>query len=113
MADPGFPVGGRQPRRGGANSQGGYVSKNLYVKMKESGPLGGCTPVAPPGSANASIKNYFLFLQAQAFSGNICRSLVCHDPKGDKCYILGDTPAYMGTTCGHKKVSNFILFTTL
>ena len=33
---PGFPVGG-----GGANSQGGYVSKNLYVKSKESGPLGG------------------------------------------------------------------------
>ena len=40
-ADPGFPVGGRQPRRGGANSRGGYVSKNLYVKMKESGPVGG------------------------------------------------------------------------
>ena len=26
---------------GGANSRGGYVSKNLYVKTKESGPLGG------------------------------------------------------------------------
>ena len=26
---------------GGANSRGGYVSKNLYIKMKESGPLGG------------------------------------------------------------------------
>ena len=32
---------GRQPRRGGANSRGGYVSKILYVKTKESGPLGG------------------------------------------------------------------------
>ena len=38
VADPGFPVGGRRPRRGGANSRDGYVSKNLYVKMKESGP---------------------------------------------------------------------------
>ena len=30
-----FPLGG------GANSQGSYVSKNLYVKIKESGPLWG------------------------------------------------------------------------
>ena len=36
MADPGFPVGG-------ANSRGGYVLKNLYVKTKESGPLGART----------------------------------------------------------------------
>ena len=43
--------GGRQPRRGGANSRGGYVSKIFYVKMKESGPLGGRAPAAPPGSA--------------------------------------------------------------
>ena len=42
-ADRGFPVGG-----GGANSRGGSVSKNLYVKTKESGPLGGCAPAAPP-----------------------------------------------------------------
>ena len=33
---------------GGMDSQGGYVSKILYVKMKESGPLG--------GSANAKIR---------------------------------------------------------
>ena len=32
VADPGFPVGGRRSRRGGADSQGGYVSKILYVK---------------------------------------------------------------------------------
>ena len=40
MADPGFPVGGRRPRREGSDSRGGYVSKILCVKMKESGPLG-------------------------------------------------------------------------
>ena len=49
MADPGFPVGGLGPHVGGGmDSQGGYVSKILYVKMKESGPLG--------GSANAKIR---------------------------------------------------------
>ena len=46
VADPGFPVGG-------ANSRGGYVSKNLYVKTKESGPLGGGALATPPGSTNA------------------------------------------------------------
>ena len=51
VADPGFPVGGCQPH-GGANSWGGYISKNLYVKTKELGPLGGRAPAAPPGSAN-------------------------------------------------------------
>ena len=45
---------GCRPRRGGANSRGGYVSKNLYVKMKESEPVGrACTGGAPPGSATA------------------------------------------------------------
>ena len=48
VADPGFPVGGRRPHRGGTNSRGGYVLKNLYVKMKESGPVGGHAPAAPP-----------------------------------------------------------------
>ena len=40
MADPGFPVGGRGPHRGGLGSRGGYVSKILYVSTKESGPFG-------------------------------------------------------------------------
>ena len=49
VADPGFPVGGANLIGGGANSRGGYVLKNLYVKMKESGPLGGVhTGGAPP-----------------------------------------------------------------
>ena len=51
VADPGFPIGGCQPHRGGTNSRGGFISKILYVKTKESGPLGGCTLAAPPGSA--------------------------------------------------------------
>ena len=35
---------------GGMDSRGGYVSKILYVKMKESGPLGGraCVGHGPP-----------------------------------------------------------------
>ena len=38
---------------GGVDSQGGYVSKMLYVKMKESGPLRGRAPGTPcPRSAN-------------------------------------------------------------
>ena len=32
---------------GGVDSRGGYVSKILYVKMKELGPLGGRAPGAP------------------------------------------------------------------
>ena len=49
VADPGFPVGGRGPRRAGMHSQGGYVSQILYVKTTESGPLvGGCVPGTPP-----------------------------------------------------------------
>ena len=33
---------------GGVDSRGGYVSKFLYVKTKELGPLGGRAPGAPP-----------------------------------------------------------------
>ena len=33
---------------GGVDSRGGYVSKILYVKTKELGPLGGRAPGAPP-----------------------------------------------------------------
>ena len=35
--------------------QGGHVSKMLYVKTKELGPLGGRAPGAPPRSANAAL----------------------------------------------------------
>ena len=33
---------------GGVDSRGDYVSKILYVEMKESGPLGGRAPDTPP-----------------------------------------------------------------
>ena len=54
MADPGFPVGGGGVDLvgGGVDSRGSYVSKILYVKMKELGPLGGAragrAPLDPP-----------------------------------------------------------------
>ena len=43
VADPGFAVGGGcRPRGGGGvDSRGSYVSKILYVEMKESRLLGG------------------------------------------------------------------------
>ena len=52
VADPGFPVGGGGVDlvRGAVDPRGGYVSKILHVKTKESGPVGGR---APPRSANA------------------------------------------------------------
>ena len=49
MADPGFPVGGGVDLvRGAVDPRGGYVSKILHVKTKESGPVGGRAPGAPP-----------------------------------------------------------------
>ena len=53
MADPGFPVGGVDLVGGSIDSQSGYVSKILYVEMKESEPLGEHVPGTPPRSANA------------------------------------------------------------
>ena len=50
MADPGFPVG--DVGLVGVDSQGSYISKILYVKTKEFGPLGGAcarhAPLDPP-----------------------------------------------------------------
>ena len=52
VVDPGFPVGGHGPHGGAVDPQGGYVSKILHVKTKESGPIGGahtgCTPLDLP-----------------------------------------------------------------
>ena len=57
VADPGFPVGGGVDLVGGRGLRGGYVSKNLYVKTKESaGPLEGCVAGhAPSRSANGQV----------------------------------------------------------
>ena len=46
VADPGIPVGACQPR-GSANSRHTYISKKLYVKIKESGPLKSCAACTP------------------------------------------------------------------
>ena len=48
VVDPGIPVGGVDLVGGAMDPQGSYVSKNLHVKMKESGPIGGCMPGMPP-----------------------------------------------------------------
>ena len=53
-ADPGFLVGGVD-LVGGRRLRGGYVSKLLYVEMKESGPLRGRMP---PRSANDLDKTF-------------------------------------------------------
>ena len=52
VADPGFPVGGHQPRRG-PSSPTAYISKNLCIEIKESGPSGG-TRRLPLGFTSAS-----------------------------------------------------------
>ena len=57
VADPGFSVGGGVDLVGGAvDPRGGYVSKILHVKTKESGPVGGGAragrgPLDPPMGA--------------------------------------------------------------
>ena len=49
MADPGFPVGGPWTSWGGGRGLPRRVHfKNLYVEMKESGPVGGRAPLDPP-----------------------------------------------------------------
>ena len=73
-----FPWGAPTSKGGGANSRGGYVSKILYVKTKESGPLGGRAPAAPPpGSAtdfHLNILRNFIRFPSEEFSINIFKS---------------------------------------
>ena len=55
-----FPVG-VDLVGGGVDSRGGYVLKNLYVKTKESGPLGGHAPgTTSSRSANDNYKSMVL-----------------------------------------------------
>ena len=54
MANPGFPIGGRAPVRGGMDLQHGHFLVKMYAKTKELGPIGGGVHLArPPRSANA------------------------------------------------------------
>ena len=48
MADPGFPVGGRAPVRGGMDLRRGHFLVKMYAKMKELGPMEGRVPGMPP-----------------------------------------------------------------
>ena len=48
VADPGFPVGGRAPVRGGVDLRRGHFLVKMYVKTKELGPIGGRAPGTPP-----------------------------------------------------------------
>ena len=58
MADPGFPVGGRGPRRGGAwTPDVATFHKICMSKRKNRDPWGGA-PGAPPGSANGKCTLY-------------------------------------------------------
>ena len=51
--------GGVDLVRGAVDPQGGYVSKILHVKMKESGPVwGGTHRARPPRSANVYHSSY-------------------------------------------------------
>ena len=61
--------GGVDLVRGAVDPRGGYVSKILHVKTKESGPVGGARAGrAPPRSANdvdqdfIQMKQYFILL---------------------------------------------------
>ena len=61
--------GSRISRKGGANSRGGYVSKILYVKTKESGPLGGARAGGAPWIRHwwvKVIKSIFQFMFKQS-----------------------------------------------
>ena len=51
VADPGFPVGGRQPHRGAPTPKAATFQIFFYVKQKNLDPLGGgaaAPPLDPP-----------------------------------------------------------------
>ena len=58
VADPGFPIGGGMDVIGGLYSQCRYISESLYVKMKESAPVGGCVPSRPPPINLPMLRSY-------------------------------------------------------
>ena len=57
VADPGFPVGGRAPVRGGMDLQRGHFLVKMCAITKELGPIGGGVRPArpPPRSANGNL----------------------------------------------------------
>ena len=47
MVDPGFPIGGHAPIRGGMDLRCRHFSVKMYAKTKELGPIGGRAPGTP------------------------------------------------------------------
>ena len=52
---------------GGVDSRGSYVSKILYVKTKELGPLGGPRAGRPPRSANEHLGVFYFLFNAPSY----------------------------------------------
>ena len=79
MADPGFPVGGGVDLVGGAggfDSWSSYISKILYVEMKESGPLVGGVRWARPLDLPLRFNiNVFLLLNTMSMYRHSLRAL--------------------------------------
>ena len=48
VADPGFPIGGHGPIRGGMDLQCGCFLAKMCAKMKEFGPIGAHVPSMSP-----------------------------------------------------------------
>ena len=65
--DPGFPVGGGAPIRGGVDLRHGHFLLKMYVKTKELGLIGGgmrpACPLDPP----------MLIVQIRTSGSNMCR----------------------------------------
>ena len=75
----------------GVDSRDGYVSKILYVKTKESGPLGGRARRTPPRSANdwyyslrLKIKIYIICVITHTQSEEVRTSL--HEEYNKTCH---------------------------
>ena len=60
VADPGFPVGGRGPRRRGCGLPRQLHFKNFVCQNERIGTLGGARAGRPPRSANACFVKFLL-----------------------------------------------------
>ena len=74
VADPGFPIGGCAPIKGGMDLQRGHFLVKMYVKRKELGPIGGMHCTCPPRSANVKLNNLSICI----VSVSICISICIH-----------------------------------
>ena len=79
-----FPVVERGPRRGSVDSRGGYISKILYVKTKESGPLVGRRALGVPLDLPMHLTHW-------------------HETKWRRCLAMG--VSWFGKDCDCKRIS--------